>query len=74
MVPAVTEVWRPHRTHSWVQGSDSSRQALVPPPGAGEAIGPAQRCEVLGAGNLTAEALLELTERARKVGHFRQLE
>jgi hypothetical protein len=61
MVRAVTEAWRPDRN------AFISPCYGFEPPGAGpvaadagEAIGPAQRCEVGDPGNLIAEALLEL--------------
>jgi hypothetical protein len=62
MVPAVNEVLAATADAFISAGFGFEPPGLGPAAaGAGEAIGPAQRCEVLGASHLIAQALLGIT-------------
>ena len=70
MVPAVTEVCLPQPAHSQVHGLVWRPHALVmPQPGQTKPCLPARREEVLGAGCLVRETMLELDKGTREIGH-----
>ena len=71
MVPAVTEVWRPHPAHSNVQALVSSCQGFATTAArTNKPVGPTRRDQILRARCLVAEALLELDKRTGKVCHM----